>query len=64
MTKRERTAIRKAIRLIHHEDNYYGGMDILARLAGLRVRKDKIVETTIAELCKNRENREFFVEGE
>lgn len=35
MTKKERQLIRQAIRLIHQEDNYEDGMDILAKLAGL-----------------------------
>ena len=35
MTKKERQLIRQAIRLIHQEDNYEDGMDILAELAGL-----------------------------
>jgi len=35
VTKKERQLIRQAIRLIHQEDNYDDGMDILANLAGL-----------------------------
>ena len=35
MTKKERQLIRQAIQLIHQEDNYDDGMDILANLAGL-----------------------------
>lgn len=64
MTDQERKAIRKAIRLIHHENDYYGGMDILARLAGLRVRSVDVKPVTIADLCKNRKNRKFRVKEE
>ena len=35
MTKKDRQLIRQAIRLIHQEDNYEDGVDILAGLAGL-----------------------------
>ena len=34
MDREEIAKIKKAICLIHHEDEYYEGMDILARLVG------------------------------
>lgn len=61
MTDQERKAIRKAIRLIHHDNDYYGGMDILARLAGLRVKNVEVKLVTVADLCKDGKNRKFHV---
>ena len=34
MTAPEKALVRKAIKLIHQEDDYYGGMDILWKLIG------------------------------
>lgn len=36
MTNRERETILKALKMIHEDDDYYGGMDILAKMVGLR----------------------------
>ena len=34
MTKKEKELIKKAIRHIHHDDDYFTGMNILAKLVG------------------------------
>jgi len=52
VTKDEREKIREAIHLIHHVNDYHGGMDILAKLAGVPVRHLEIRPTTIAEIVK------------
>ncbi len=36
MTKKEKKLIKRAIHLIHYEDEYYEGMDILAKLVGYK----------------------------
>ena len=43
MTKKEKELIKKAIRLIHHDSEYYTGMDILAKLVGWPTVHDDIV---------------------
>lgn len=35
MTKKEKALIKKAIQLIHNSNEYYEGMNILAKLVGL-----------------------------
>ncbi len=64
MTKKDRQLIRQAIRLIHQEDDYLGGMDILARLAGLdmtmRNLMDQTVPVSALEVAK-RPNSDFGI---
>lgn len=36
MTKKEKELIKKAIKLIHSNNEYYEGMDILAKLVGYK----------------------------
>jgi len=35
MTAKEKNLIKRAIHLIHHEDDYNAGMDILSKLVGI-----------------------------
>ena len=49
--------LREAVRLIHNEDDYYGGMDIVADLAGLSVDKLETKPTTLAEISE--QNKEI-----
>jgi len=39
MTKKEKELIKKAIRYIHHEDDYFTGINILAELVGWKTFK-------------------------
>lgn len=65
MTKRERAQIIEAIHLIHDQDDYDGGMAILARLVGLETalmrierKHGPIKSIPITEVARG-PNREF-----
>jgi hypothetical protein len=59
MTKKEKLLIKKAIRLIHKSNEYYEGMDILAKLVGYEQVKpelDSIKQISIAEFIAKSED--------
>jgi len=57
MTKKEKKLIKKAIRLIHHDDDYYGGMDILAKMVGWEANKQILDPCTIAEFIEQKSRK-------
>ena len=60
MTKKEKILIKKAIRLIHKSNEYYEGMDILAKLVGYEPAKpefDNIKQISVAEFIAKSEEK-------
>jgi len=57
MNKKEKAQLRRAIHLLHHENDYDGGMEILVRLAGLKVNRMEVKPCTVSDLVKGHEDR-------
>lgn len=51
MTAKDRAAVKRAIDLIHREDDYDGGMAILCRLAGIQNDPIETVPCSPADLA-------------
>jgi len=57
VTKKERQLIKRAIFLLHHSNEYYEGMNILAKLVGYESFEPEIKSCEIADLVLKNNQR-------